>query len=470
MSVYLVKGKGWRYDFTLNGQRYTAAWFKNRAETYLAEARKREEVKNGAESVNPPPPPTITTEAEAKAVATPTDMAFLELINKRLDYLKTYKSKTHYVQNEHMAKRLLKEWPGVSCRQVTPDMVQRYIARRGATAPSQANKELRCLKAMFNFGIKMGLIQTNPTQGLEFIPVERRLRYIPPKEDIAKVLLGADPDTQDYLLAVVDTLARVGEINRLTWNDVDFAGKYLVLYTRKKKGGHLTPRKVAMTGRLFAMLQKRFRQRDPGKPWVFWKRAWSRKEGKFVTGPFEYRKSLMATLCRKAGVRHFAFHALRHFGASLLDQAKVPLGAIQRILGHESRTTTEIYLHSMGEMEREAMEVFERISTGAAPEGESHIDSHINSPGAAPKRRKGPGRGPSPGAPGGHPATHGTREPSHRRDQSPPQRRRPARGQGGKTSTGTSPEGESHTDSHTDSHIKSHTTAPKTRKGPGQMA
>ena len=28
MSVYFVKGKGYRYDFTLNGIRYTGTWFK----------------------------------------------------------------------------------------------------------------------------------------------------------------------------------------------------------------------------------------------------------------------------------------------------------------------------------------------------------------------------------------------------------------------------------------------------------
>ncbi len=99
----------------------------------------------------------------------------------------------------------------------------------------------------------------------------------------------------------------------------------------------------------------------------------------------------MGSLCRKAGVRPFAFHALRHFGASILDQANVPLGAIQRILGHESRTTTEIYLHSMGEAEREAMAIFERVSTDAAPAGQSHTDSHIPAHLAAPKTGKGPG-------------------------------------------------------------------------------
>ena len=32
MSVYSVKGKGWRYDFTRKGARYTEAWFKTKKE------------------------------------------------------------------------------------------------------------------------------------------------------------------------------------------------------------------------------------------------------------------------------------------------------------------------------------------------------------------------------------------------------------------------------------------------------
>ena len=79
----------------------------------------------------------------------------------------------------------------------------------------------------------------------------------------------------------------------------------------------------------------------------------------------------MTTLCQKAGVRYFRFHALRHFGASMLDQARIPISSIQRILGHENRSTTEIYLHSIGESEREAMKVFDREIDEI-----SHTDSH----------------------------------------------------------------------------------------------
>lgn len=43
-----------------------------------------------------------------------------------------------------------------------------------------------------------------------------------------------------------------------------------------------------------------------------------------------------------------------------MERNNVPIGGLQRILSHENRTTTEIYLHSIGQSEREAMAVFER--------------------------------------------------------------------------------------------------------------
>lgn len=69
---------------------------------------------------------------------------------------------------------------------------------------------------------------------------------------------------------------------------------------------------------------------------------------------------IMKTLCRKAGVKYFRFYALRHASASVLDQRGARLGDIQRILGHENRKTTEIYLHSIGEDQRETIAILEK--------------------------------------------------------------------------------------------------------------
>ena len=141
--------------------------------------------------------------------------------------------------------------------------------------------------------------------------------------------------SQDYLWVIRETMGRMSEINKLTWDCIDFDQRHVTLYTRKKRGSHLTPRTVPMTTKLFDVLYKRWCKRDRSKPWVFWHRYCSSKTREWVEGPYTERKRLMRTLCKKAGVKYFRYHAIRHAGASLMDNHNVPIGAIQEILGHE---------------------------------------------------------------------------------------------------------------------------------------
>lgn len=344
MSVYFIKVKGWRYDFTLKGSRYTNAWFVTKTEAKQAEAKRREEIGK-----------------PEKAMQGPTDITFLDLVNARLDYVKAYFSESHYKPYCYMARRWVKKWGGLNCSQITQQMIQQYILERSKISAFTANKDIRYLRAAFNFGKKRKLINANPVDGVEFLPIEKKVKYVPSPEDIDAVIDAADSITQDYLWTLRETMARVGEINRLTWDDVDLERRYVILYTCKKKGGHLTPRKVPMTQKLYDILSRRYSDRDKNQPWVFVNTYKDWRTGEIKIGPFSYRKTIMRTLCKKAGVRHFRFHAIRHAGASIMENSNVPLGAIQRILGHENRTTTEIYLHSIGEIEREAISIYEQF-------------------------------------------------------------------------------------------------------------
>lgn len=288
-------------------------------------------------------------------------MEFLELVNRRLDHVKAYNSASHYRDHRYLCKRWTKKWGDLMCGEITREMIEQHILERREVSAYTANQDLRYLKATFNFGKKKGLTQFNPTAGVDFFPVEKKVRYIPSSGDIDKVIEAADPDTKDYLWTIRDTMARVGEINRLTWDDVNLEGRFIVLYTRKKKGGDLTPRRVPMTQRLFEILSRRYSKRRKTIPWVFW-HAYRTKDGKRVKGPYQDRKKIMESLCEAAGVKYFRFHPLRHSGASIMDGNNVPIGDIQRILGHQNRSTTEIYLHSIGLAERQAIAIYEKAT------------------------------------------------------------------------------------------------------------
>jgi integrase len=305
MSVYSVKKSGWRYDFILNGIRYTEAGFKTKRRAKHAEANRREELKH-------PKPQTEET-------ATPTAMAFLDLVNTRLDYVQAYHSKRYYTDLVYMARRWVKQWGKRTVTEITPAMIQGFLIKRSRQVSAHtANKDLRMLRALFNFAMHptREWMERNPTRGLSFFPVEKRIKYIPPKNDVLKVILAAEPDTQDYLWTIALTMGRMSEINRLKWDDVNLVEGSVFLYTRKKRGGHLTPRKVPMAKRLNDILQRRYECRDKTKPWVFWHHYFDRKHRQALYGPQPDHY-----LCTKADVKYFRFHALRHFGASMLDQA-----------------------------------------------------------------------------------------------------------------------------------------------------
>jgi hypothetical protein len=43
-----------------------------------------------------------------------------------------------------------------------------------------------------------------------------------------------------------------------------------------------------------------------------------------------------------------------------MESNNVEIGSLQRILGHENRSTTEIYLHSIGDSEKVAISIYEQ--------------------------------------------------------------------------------------------------------------
>lgn len=118
---------------------------------------------------------------------------------------------------------------------------------------------------------------------------------------------------------------------------MDFETRFVTLWTRKLRDSNREPRTVPMVKNLYDILVRRFNTRNPIMPWVFWHTYYSRKKGETVSGPYIDRKRIMVTLCKEAGVPYFRFHPFRHLTASLLDDMGVPIGVIQRILGHQNR-------------------------------------------------------------------------------------------------------------------------------------
>lgn len=125
-----------------------------------------------------------------------------------------------------------------------------------------------------------------------------------------RLFLAAGPE-RPFILTLYHTLARVDEILRLKWQDVNFQERTIRLWTRKRKDGAWTQDILPLNQILHENLRALRAKADPGE-YVF-------------TNPktgtrFMHRPKLMRGLCRRAGIRHFGFHAIRHYVASLLHE------------------------------------------------------------------------------------------------------------------------------------------------------
>ena len=175
------------------------------------------------------------------------------------------------------------------------------------------------------------------------------------------MVISADPDEErPFILTILHTLARVDEILRLTWQDVNFQRRYVRLWTRKRKDGSWEADELYMNDDLYKVLKGLWSKRKQDN-WVFYNERTGKR--------YMRRPKLMRSLCKRAGIKYFGFHSLRHAMATLLeDQEKVGTATVSGILRHKSVRTTEIYLHKIPAAQIQALKRLEgKFSLSVAP-------------------------------------------------------------------------------------------------------
>jgi integrase len=311
------KARPWYYKFKDRGVLYKEAGFRTQREAQDAEAAARLSLQNQR-----------------------TRTAFSQAVKLRLDHVQAYCTPQTYRQNITRLKPF-RAWQDLDLTEITPDLIRARLVELSQTMINAlVNKHLIALRSVFEQAVNDGRLGRNPCRGLKFLPVARKVNYVPATADLEKVLALASEIDRSYLVTIWQLGARVREVNNLTWEDVDFNRRQVRLWTRKKRGGHKTPRLVDMNDRAFAALKLAQWHRTPDSPYVFINPRTGR--------PWDYRAKFFDSLCRQAGIREMGYHALRHQKASALADTGHPLPYIRDFLGHEDISTTSLYLQSLG--------------------------------------------------------------------------------------------------------------------------
>jgi len=318
----------WIADVMRNGKRYYKIFHtKTEALAWESEIRKS-------------PEESLMTPSES--------LKLIEWATKYLEYSKAKFVVKTFDEKKTIFKRFFKcVDPLMTVDKIKPVLVLNYLKKQATERSGYAaNKERKNLMAAWNWGIKyLDLPSQNPCLTERF-PENRQNRYIPPESDFWKVYEVTEGQDKVMLLAFLHLAARKMELLRLRWEDVDFSNQRVRIGTRKRQGGSLEYDLLPMTDELFnAMLHHR---QSAVTEWVF--------PNPKTGAPFMQRQRHMMHICKRAGVKIFGLHAIRHLTASILAQADVPMVTIKRILRHKNLTTTERYIRGL-EPVRPALEI-----------------------------------------------------------------------------------------------------------------
>ena len=238
--------------------------------------------------------------------------------------------------------RLLPAFGERQLDRITSAEVRRWFDDFSRTAPGNANTALKLLRAILNFAVTRGRIETNPARGIAPNRRPRMTRFLSTEEiaHLHRVLDahsgGRGAAQADLIRLLLLTGCRRNEIVRLRWSEVQ--DDTLVLADSK-----VGPRKVPLNARARAILDRRPRGESP---FVF-------PSPRDPSRPYGDHLSLWNRVRREAGIEDCRLHDLRHSHASHAVMNGVPVPVVSRLLGHTNTRMTLRYAH-LGDRDIEA--------------------------------------------------------------------------------------------------------------------
>ena len=216
-------------------------------------------------------------------------------------------------------------------------------AERGLAAAT-VKRRLACLRTMFSWLVRRDVLDASPFAKTELrIRLPARLPRCLERRDLRRLMRHRDARGADLALAIGLLLAtgmRVGELADLRIGDVDAAAGRLRIMGKGSR-----ERTVFVTdARLREELRGYIGTRHGGGAELLERRLLIDARGRALTSA-RIRQTI-AQLGQSAGLaRRITPHMLRHTAATMLLESGTDIRFVQRLLGHRSILTTQIYTH-----------------------------------------------------------------------------------------------------------------------------
>ncbi len=346
MALYKRGGVYW-YEFVFDGRRIRRSTKQhNRRVAREIEAAYKTKLAKGEVGINEPKP-------------VPNFQAVMKDFLAFSEYEHAAHPNTHkrYVVSSKPLKRYFRD---ARLDSITPEDVEKYKQHRARTKspatgrhlrPATINRELACLKIIFNRAMKDDVIVRNPVSRVKFLAENNEQMRVLSLEEQQKYLLASSQPLQDIARLMLETGMRPEEVCRIRRNDVNLERGYLFNPHGKTKAAK---RKVPLNEAAAAVLYTRLNSKSIKGEYLF--------PGRGVgDNPIVKVNNAHTSAVTRSKVAKFRLYDLRHTWATRVAMAGVDLVTLAAMLGHSRIQMVLRYAHPTEEHQFQAMRKLEKF-------------------------------------------------------------------------------------------------------------
>lgn len=268
------------------------------------------------------------------------------------DYLKWIERQRSLKSKRCMVKQLIAAFGDVALEDFNIKMIEQYQTERlnKGNKPATVNRFLSTISGMFAKAVDWEMVNEAVLKAIRKVkPLpenNKRLRYLS-KVESKRLIECCKPELKPIVITALNTGMRRGEMLSLTWDKVDLTHGFILLDRTKNDDR----REIPINQSLAAALNELTRRVDV--PYVFYNPN---------TGDrYHDIKKGFKTACKKAEIKDFRFHDLRHTFASHLVMSGVDLATVKDLLGHKNINMTLRYAHLAPGHKAKAVKVLEGV-------------------------------------------------------------------------------------------------------------
>jgi integrase len=328
MGVFTIKrkdgSKAWYYSFMYNGVRYRKLGGSTKTQALLAMEKVRNSVFNEDYGL-------------VEKVKNPRIEDFAKTFLERRKHIRSFK------RDELSVRILLRYFRGKTMSSISSASIEDYIHYRKASGVSNStiNRELACLKRMYNLAIRWKEVRINPVTEIDFLEEPPgRTRFLSLKEAKRLIEKASEP-IKPIIITALNTGMRLGEILSLRWSQVhieNMTDPAIEIIESKNNKKRFVPLNEDMI-KLFNNIRSK---NDSDHVFIG-------ERGR----PLRSIRNTFNLAMDRADIKDFRFHDLRHTFASHYLMSGGELLSLREILGHSDLKMVQRYAHLASKYKRE---------------------------------------------------------------------------------------------------------------------